>query len=562
MKKLILIFFLFSFSINGFGQKDIDILPSQNETKMVNDTLKKKLKDRNVRTYVIEYDFQTGLFPNRKKLKPRVDVPVVFKITNINRLAYTVKIESKDSVIGFSDLSGMEMLLTKKEVDEIVENVKKTETNPPLQNNNLPVKGSDFLTSENGKTKEVPAEIVNEINQTNSKLLEQLNTKINEIIKGTYELSTKIDNDTLKISANLVEKFPYHFKAQNDLTELYILILVKHQTIISLWNEYRQARTYINDPLLTEKNIADIKDSLSIAQKKFSDNKNVLNDFNLLINRFQNLYNSMKSNPEITQQANYGGSIKLFSIVDNLNIEVKSVKQQIDAVKFDVIKDNVNQIYSLFFLENEKYPLFEYVSDPIQPFQDVAIFKVKVQKNDKDASLFYNERDFSYKEFTRHGIRFDLNIGIAGSFYNKDNFYDIKADSNGVRRITNADKSGFSPSFVGFFTTSYRSATHWTGGLSVGLGISADDGTITLENFFIGPSLIVGRYERVNLTTGVSLKNLRKLDNGFKEGQEVANATIIEGVTTKSYEPGFFIALTYNLTKGVKNNVKQIKNFL
>jgi hypothetical protein len=157
---------------------------------------------------------------------------------------------------------------------------------------------------------------------------------------------------------------------------------------------------------------------------------------------------------------------------------------------------------------------------------------------------------------------FDLNLGVAGSFHKKNNTYEIKADSSGVNTITNTNSSGFSPSFVGFFTTSYRSATHFTYGLSLGLGISADNGTIVSDNFFIGPSLIVGRYERVNLTAGISFKNLPKLNSNYKEKDIVSNTTTIESITSKSYEPGFFIALTYNLTKGVKNNVKQIKNFL
>ena len=541
MKKSLLIIAVILFGINSFGHKTIH-------------------KDRKIRTYVIEYDFQSGLFPNGKRIKPRVDVPVVFKITNINRLAYTVNIVSKDSVIGFSDLSGLELLLKKNEVKEIVENVNKAETSTSLQNNNLPVNQNDLLKAEDKKNGEELTAMVNDINKTNVELLQQLNSKINDLSKNTNKENTVINLDT--IPSSLKNLFLFHFNTQTDLANLYLNILGNHKMIITLWNDYLQVRTIINSPLLNKENLEKNNFTLLEIYNKFNDNKNILNDFNLLINRFQNQYNALKSNPEITQHANYGGSIKLFSIVDNLNIGVQSIKQQTEAIKFETLKQNIDQIHSLLILNDNTTSLFEYVSDPIQPSQDVAIFKVKVDKNDKDASLFYNERDFSYKEFTRHGIRFDLNIGVAGSFYNKDNFYEIKADSVDIRRISKTDKSGFSPSFVGFFTTSYRSATHWSYGLSAGVGISADDGTITLDNFFIGPSLIVGRYERVNLTTGVSFKNLPRLNSGFKEGQEIPNGYTEENVTSKSYQPAFFIALTYNLTKGVKNNVKQIKNFL
>lgn len=543
MKKLFLVLVLLSFTIKGFGQ------------------------DRKVRTYVVEYDFQTGKFPDGKRIKPRVDVPVVFKIININRLAYTVKVTSKDSIIGFSDLSGLELLLKKNEVKETAENIKKAESNTELLNNNLPVNKNDFIYNETKKDDKLltPAEaetLVNEINNTNMSLLEKLNTKINELNTTNKIADTKLTIDFEKLKPILEKKFPYHFKAQNDLANLYFIILQKHDGILHLWNDFLQVNTLINNPLLTGNDLEKNKETFVEIYNKFNVNRNILSEFNLAVTSFQNQYKTLKENPEIKNQTNFGGSIKLFNIVDHLNSSVEGIKKQIDAVKFDDLKEKTDQINTLLIRNEEKHSLFEYVSNPIQPSQDVAIFKVKIDKNNKDASLFYNERDFSYKAFTRHGIRFDLNIGVAGSFHKKNNTYEIKADSLGVNRITNTNSSGFSPSFVGFFTTSYRSATHFTGGLSVGLGVSADNGTVALDNFFIGPSLIVGRYERVNLTAGVSLKNLSKLNSNFREGQEVSNTTTLEAVTAKSYQSGFFIALTYNLTKGVKNNVKQIKNFL
>lgn len=535
MKKLIVLVVLLLFCTNGFSQAN---------------------KDKETRTYVVEYDFNTGLFPEGKKIRPRVDVPIVFKIKNINRLAYTISVKSKDSVIGFSDLSGLEKLLEKNEAAKIEADLKKAEAPTALQNNVLPVNSEDFKKSE-AKTL---SPLVNEINQANVTLLGELNAKVNELSSTAENKKMTIDKEV--ISKTLAKEFPYHFKAQIDLAELYLKIVEKRQTLISLGNDYLQIREMINNPLLEAKDISDKNSNLSKFYASCSDNKNSLSDFNLLINRFQNLYNAIKSNPEITEKTNYGGSLKFFSIVNNLNIEVLAIKGEVEAIKFDVLKQNIEQIHALLISNNNKNSLFEYVSDPIQPYQDVVVFDVKIQKKEKDASLFYNERDFSYKEFTRHGIRFDLNVGVAGSLFSGDNFYEIKTDASSVNKIILADKSGFIPSFVGFFTTSFRTASYWTGGLSLGLGISADQGTITMDNFFIGPSLIIGKYERVNLTAGVSFKNLPSLNSTYKVGDSVPNGYTIENVTTKSYQAGFFVALTYNLTKGVKNNVKQIKNFL
>ncbi|WP_297868798.1 hypothetical protein [uncultured Flavobacterium sp.] len=110
------------------------------------------------------------------------------------------------------------------------------------------------------------------------------------------------------------------------------------------------------------------------------------------------------------------------------------------------------------------------------------------------------------------------------------------------------DKSIFTPSFVGFFTASMRSATYFSWGFSIGIGVSAFEGSLTFDNFFVRPSLTVGKYERVTLTSGISIKNLPL-------------QYTIENVSDKNYVPGFFISLSYNLTKGVKDNIKHMKSF-
>ena len=49
-------------------------------------------------TFVIEYDFRTGLY-DRNMLDLKANTPVVFKITNINRLAYDVSVSPRDSLL-------------------------------------------------------------------------------------------------------------------------------------------------------------------------------------------------------------------------------------------------------------------------------------------------------------------------------------------------------------------------------------------------------------------------------------------------------------------------------
>ena len=201
-------------------------------------------KAKEVRTYVVEYDFETGLFPNGKKIRPRVDVPIVFKIKNINRLAYTISVKSKDSVIGFTDLSGLEKLIDKKEVEKIEADLKKAQTPITLQSNTLSVNAEDFKYI---KTPIFKA-LVNDINNANVTLLEDLNAKLNEVSKSFKNKEIALDKTALK--ASLSDNFRSHFQYQTDLANLYLKIVVKRESLISFGNDYLKIKEMIKNPIL------------------------------------------------------------------------------------------------------------------------------------------------------------------------------------------------------------------------------------------------------------------------------------------------------------------------
>lgn len=60
---------------------------------------KKKDKDS---TYVVVYDFKTGTY-DKNLFRPKVDRPIVYKIININRLAFDVCVNSSDLIVAETD---------------------------------------------------------------------------------------------------------------------------------------------------------------------------------------------------------------------------------------------------------------------------------------------------------------------------------------------------------------------------------------------------------------------------------------------------------------------------
>ncbi|MGK6353135.1 hypothetical protein [Parapedobacter sp. DT-150] len=505
-------------------------------------------------TYLIEYDFRTGLY-NSNNLKIKVNKPVVFKIKNINRLAYKVEITAADSVIGYSDLEGLYELINSEEREQIAQQLQSAEStaSPPLATP-PPLTSDDTSGLKNG-------DLLKQINGANASYLKSISEALDSI-KNNKEIrfDTLLNKDSV-INANFAANLPFHFEVQRELTILYLQLSKLHRQLIEFGETYLYVRTVINSPILPLDSMLAIKAKLDAVHTMFDQHKNIMHDFNIKTRQFQNLYQALKSNPELGKLFNYGGVIKLGYIADHQHTEVVALKEQVDKIGFDKIKGEMMQIHHLLNDNVAGKSIFEYVSNPIQATKDVIVFDVKISKKEKDNSLFYNERQFTHREFTRHGVRLDLSVGVSGSFHSSNYAYDLQYDSLGNKKITKQDKSLFTPSFVGFFTTSYRSSNHWTGGLSIGLGISASEGTFTFDNFFLGGSLIVGKYERASLTSGVSFRNLPTLNKDYRVGQTVSDTYTPDNVTTKSYRPGFFIAISYNITKGVRDNIKQVRSF-
>lgn len=522
MKKLLLSIVIITFAIKGFGQ----------------DTTEKKdeIKQNKIRTYVIEYDFQTGLFPNGKKIKPKVNEPIVFKIKNINRLAYTVKVTAKDSTIALSDIPKQfeiykqEKVETAKKELEAVKPTNKTEIKT--------VEASDLI----GKKSEQELNLINK----------NLNLSAHQINQD--KLSTESSANSLQL-----EKIPglsTHFTAQKELTDLYINIRKQYNKLNTLLDDYLFVTATINDPLLTELSYnAKYKDRIAGIKESIESNRSVYNDFNTLVSDFQSAYKSLILNPELSKTFNYGGTIKLTSLAENQEEEVKELKAVVEKIKFRDIRYNLEQATRLF----ENPLLFEYTSSPIQPIQDLAIFNIDIVKKDKENSLFYDERKFSRSVFTKHGIRLDASLGLAGSFFSKSSVYALQFNNGDEQQVAELNKFQFNPSFVGFFTTSYRSSSHFSGGLSLGLGFNVDEGKLILDNFYIGPSLIVGKYERITLTAGGTFKNIPRLNNAFNVGDIVPNSYTLDNITTESYRFGYFFGVSYNITRGVKDQLKFLK---
>lgn len=138
------------------------------------------------------------------------------------------------------------------------------------------------------------------------------------------------------------------------------------------------------------------------------------------------------------------------------------------------------------------------------------------------------------------GIKVNASLGISfGGYFNRPQAY-FHRDSI----IRADDKDLFQPiitSFIHFYRQSQGSVSF---GGSFGLGIALGGESAGLQTYFLGPSLIFGKGQRVVLTTGVMGGKVERLAQGYEVGDAFDNGII---PTRSVYDLGYFLGFSFNL---------------
>ncbi len=143
------------------------------------------------------------------------------------------------------------------------------------------------------------------------------------------------------------------------------------------------------------------------------------------------------------------------------------------------------------------------------------------------------------------GMRIRASVGINfGQFFNRPQGYYVR-DSV----LQSSNKDAFVPvmtSFVHFYAPSRKNVS--VAG-SFGIGIPLGGGSESLQSisFFLGPSLLFGKSERIILNAGIMGGKVEKLSQGYEVGDSyVSDGNIAP--TTSVYELGFYLGVSFNLT--------------
>ncbi|MDX1940594.1 MAG: hypothetical protein SFU99_08580 [Saprospiraceae bacterium] len=141
------------------------------------------------------------------------------------------------------------------------------------------------------------------------------------------------------------------------------------------------------------------------------------------------------------------------------------------------------------------------------------------------------------------GFKVNASIGVAfGQFFEQPQSYFVRNDI-----IRSEDKDSFFPVISSFFHFYGQSKGNisFGGAFGIGLPVTGDNAGQS-ASFFLGPSLIIGRGERLVLNTGLMGARVERLAQGYKVGDTfISDANVVP--TKDVYEMGFFTGLSFNL---------------
>lgn len=568
------------------NKKNTDTLTTNNRTSGITNT------------YVIKYNFKSKVF-DRNNLAPQINHPVVFQINNINRLAYDIIITSKDSSL----TKGVESDEMAKKSDTL-KKIKNVEITSVINNDILNI---DF------------DEKLYKAVATDNKQKDQLNNLIetDKNIKATLkDLEYKLDkaksnNLYYKSELKKREKDSILDTVQIDSLKFKITAFEKDLNDINSSIREKKREKDTNASKIDEKNLRNKKIAKLLEQKEiiYTTYREILKNARCINEIFQknNMLLSIARNPQINSPKEFdkvindsaNGFQSLGDItsyrqkVDNLNSLYSDIKKQVSDLRLDdnelkndadlksvytelikTIEELLSSVKDIEAKINSKNPhqvitnmigimnhlknpsTYKIVSAPIQPTQDLVIFNINI-KSKKD-NEYKDERKFTYKEYTKGGVRYDFSTGLVLGFGVNDYTFSTETSNNLEYISERTNTNQFSPSIAAMLHVSFRTQRLVSVGFSLGASLNTTE--LDINSLYPGISLLVGKTEKFIFTVGPALKKIQYLKSDFEIGKTYPIGTLPKTYETEpTFRQGWFVGITYNLTNKQKSNYSIVK---
>lgn len=492
------------------------------------------------------YDFQSKTPP--VIIEAKHGQTAVFKIENINRFLYDVKINTKQTEFHSEPPAVFSQVfkLEKKESSAISKEAEKVLTGEvdAVKASTIKAKSSEeslmlfnvrileTFNVELGEQKALPDSIQNHerIKELESQI-KKLNTEI-EVQKITiYELNAIIEDEYLKVLQDLYTKSLNVNKSfelveeskilKNRLIGITLTDGLTFKKAIERTNELVKTFPFINYP-----------EKLTVSFER---------DFK----QFKASYELYLINEKVKKK--FGGDeSKVRNSISGLLQEVESIKLTYDNTNYNEIFQNIN----LLFNELRNSNNFFVVSNPVQADKDVINYEIKITPR-KDIANTANleNRQFSTTIPIYGGVKVDFSTGVFISYGLHNRRYSLtqsQTDSLFSKITENKNNNIAQISLGALMHLSPRSTKYFRPAFTFGLGLNSTE--ISNANIFIGFSGIFGLQERFITTFGLSVAQVDYLRGEYELNKEYATIKINSELTEKTTRAGLFISFTYNLT--------------
>ena len=140
------------------------------------------------------------------------------------------------------------------------------------------------------------------------------------------------------------------------------------------------------------------------------------------------------------------------------------------------------------------------------------------------------------------GMKINVSIGLSfGRYFSQPQNYYLRDTT-----ILSENVDEFLPIITSFFHFYPQSAGNVSigGNFGIGIPLSNSEGSQSIS-FFLGPSFIFGKGQRIVLSTGIMGGKVQQLSEGLEVGDTLPAFAAVP--TKSSYELGYFLGISFNI---------------
>nr|WP_321355612.1 hypothetical protein [uncultured Draconibacterium sp.] len=497
---------------------------------------------------VVKYDFES-------KNPPEIPVAElgensIFKIININKFLYEVKIETSQSEFNseppavFSNIFQIEKkeesTIPKEVIDQTDADVAAKESafslaseKSSLEWNKLKLESLsedlleykavpdtlqdlDKITELNEKINSLKNEIENQ-NSTIQQLNDIIDDEYFGIISGVYSNAESVNES--------FEKLEEAKSIKNKLIQLSLTDGLTHKDAIIKLNAMKNDYPFMQKPekLLT---------AFNSSYRNFKTNIQLYSINQVVLAHY-------KDDPKKVEES-----------TKNLVTEVENIKKKVDTYNYDELFQNVNKLFSE--LKNESN--YFIASDPIQAQKDIINYNVTITPRKGIESLSPLEtRHFITEVPISGGVKIDFSTGliVTSGLHNRSYSTSISPNDSTKSIISkNSNNNLGNLSLGALMHISRRTTDNFKLGGTLGLGLNTTD--LNDASVFAGVSGMFGSQERFIISLGLAMAKVDYLKSEYSLDKEILTNQLSDDLTEKTTRIGAFISFSYNLTNKKK----------